>query len=248
MVLVVVFFGQVMGQTNEVIELKEARTALQFSASRINDLEARLVKAKEQVNSLADSLAVANADMRQNREAYEKLRIQLEGLGLAALDASNAELQQRLLSALSDLRILNQQKQALSAALVSLSESSMLLAKQAVDIDPALRKQVEESLSVADKQLASLKAENTVVADVDLQSAKVVSLKSDLNVAVLNVGSRHGVHPGMPFSIFRQDKPIAHALVVDVRNGICGVVVQELISSDEPVKVGDTGKVEAMKG
>lgn len=248
MVLVAVFFGQIMGQTNELLELKEARTALQFSAARISDLESRLTKAKEQVNSLADSLAVANSDMRQNREAYEKLRIQLEGLGLAALDASNAELQQRLLNALSDLRILNQQKQALTAALVSLSESSMVLAKQASDIDPALKKQVEDSLAVADKQLASLKMENTAVVEVDLQAAKVVSLKADLNVAVLNVGSRHGVHPGMPFSIFRQDKPIAHALVVDVRNGICGVVVQELINSDEPVKVGDTGKVEAMKG
>lgn len=248
MVLVAVFFGPIMGQTNELLELKEARTALQFSAARISDLESRLTKAKEQVNSLADSLAVANSDMRQNREAYEKLRIQLEGLGLAALDASNAELQQRLLSALSDLRILNQQKQALTAALVSLSESSMVLARQASDIDPALKKQVEDSLAVADKQLSSLKMENSAVAEVDLQAAKVVSLKSDLNVAVLNVGSRHGVHPGMPFSIFRQDKPIAHALVVDVRNGICGVVVQELINSDEPVKVGDTGKVEAMKG
>lgn len=242
------FFGQVMGQTNDVIELKEMRTALQFSTGRIGDLESRLGKAKEQVNSLADSLAVANADMRQNREAYEKLRIQLEGLGLAALDASNAELQQRLLNALSDLRILNQQKQALTAALVSLSESSMVLAKQAGDVDANLKKELEQNLAAADKALASMKIENAVVSNVDLQTAKVVSLKNDLNIAVLNVGSRHGVHPGMPFSIFRQDKPIAHALVVDVRNGICGVVVQDLINNDEPVKVGDTGKVEAIKG
>ncbi len=243
------FYGQVLGQTNDAIELKEARTALQFSASRIGDLESRLGKAKEQVNSLADSLAVANADMRQNREAYEKLRIQLEGLGLAALDASNAELQQRLLNALSDLRILNQQKQALAAALVSLSESSMVLAKQSSDIiDINFKKELDQSFELADKALTDMKIESVAVNDADLQSAKIVSIKSDLNIAILNVGSKHGVHPGMPFSIFRQDKPIAHALVVDVRNGICGVVVQNLINNDEPVKVGDTGKVEAMKG
>jgi len=61
------------------------------------------------------------------------------------------------------------------------------------------------------------------------------------------VGSRHGVHPGMPFSIYRKDKPIARALVVDVRGGICGAVINDLISKDDPVKVGDTGKVDISK-
>jgi len=64
---------------------------------------------------------------------------------------------------------------------------------------------------------------------------------------VFNVGARHGVHPGMPFSIFRQDKPVARALVVDVRQDVCGAVVQDQVSKDEPVKVGDTGKVDAAK-
>ena len=43
----------------------------------------------------------------------------------------------------------------------------------------------------------------------------------------------------------RQCKPPA---LPPVRSGICGAVVQELINNAEPVKVGDTGKVEAMKG
>jgi hypothetical protein len=55
------------------------------------------------------------------------------------------------------------------------------------------------------------------------------------------------VHPGMPFSIYRKDKPIAHALVVDVRAGICGAVIRDQVSKDDPVKVGDTGKVDTSK-
>ena len=51
----------------------------------------------------------------------------------------------------------------------------------------------------------------------------------------------------MPFFIYRQDKPVARALVVDVRQDVCGAVVQDQVSKDEPVKVGDTGKVDAAK-
>ena len=51
----------------------------------------------------------------------------------------------------------------------------------------------------------------------------------------------------MPFAIYRQDKPVARALVVEVRQDICGAVVQELVSKDEPVKVGDACKVEAAR-
>jgi hypothetical protein len=81
----------------------------------------------------------------------------------------------------------------------------------------------------------------------DLQNAQIVSMKDDLGIAVLNVGSRSGVHPGMPFSIYRKDKPIAHALVVDVRAGICGAVIRDQVSKDDPVKVGDIGKVDTSK-
>jgi hypothetical protein len=51
----------------------------------------------------------------------------------------------------------------------------------------------------------------------------------------------------MPFSIYRQDKPVARALVVDVRQDICGAVVQDLVSKGEPIKVGDICKVEPGK-
>jgi hypothetical protein len=51
----------------------------------------------------------------------------------------------------------------------------------------------------------------------------------------------------MPFEIYREDKPIAKVLITEVRNSVCGAVVQELASNSDPVRVGDRGRVDLNK-
>lgn len=241
--------GRVLAQSQAdlAIELKEAQATLQASAKRITEVETRLTKAKEQVNALAEALASANGDSQQARESYERLRIQMEGLGVAALDSSSAALQQRLLTALNDLRLLVTQNRALTTALMDLSQASLDYAKAAPPVDGLPKKELDAKLAQAEKALAETQNEAAPARESDLLDARVVSLKEDSGIAVFNVGARHGVHPGMPFSIYRQDKPVARALVIDVRQDICGAVVQDLVNKDEPVKVGDTCKVEPDK-
>jgi hypothetical protein len=242
--------GPARAQADLRIENQELKTTLQVSAAQIQELEQRLGKASEQIKSLSESLADANSDGRQAREGCEKLRIQMEGLGVAALDPTHTELQQRLLTALSDLRILEGHRRILTEALVELSEASLGHAKTSSGGDPAARENLNRSLAGAERALSGskLSASSGAAESGTLDNARIVSLKEDMGVAVLNIGSRHGVHPGMPFSIYRKDKPVARALVVDVRQGICGAVVQELVSKDEPVRVGDTGRAETSKG
>jgi hypothetical protein len=237
-----------LAQTNEAIEVLEAKMALQASAARMTNLETEVAKSAEQIKTLTESLASANGEASQTREAYEKLRIQMEGLGMTMLDTSGKELQHRLLTALSDLRILEEQKRSLAEAVIGLSEASLAVAKSVGAEKEEATKNLSVSLTSAEKALAKLQVSEKPETSGDLQNAGVVSLKDDLGIVVLNVGSKHGVHPGMPFSIYRQDKPIARALVVDVRGSICGAVLQDLVSKDEPVKVGDAGKVESIKG
>lgn len=245
--LVALGAGHVQGQQNLSVELKEAQMTLSAALTRVSDLEARLTKAREQVNALAEALASANGESQQTREAYERIRVQMEGLGMAALDTSNNETNQRLLAALSDLRLLETQNRALADALYQLSVASLEFAKAAGPVQGQPKTKFDEGIAAAEKALIKVQSARQPAGDFDLQNARVVSLKDDAGILILNVGSRHGVHPGMPFSIYRQDKPVARALVVDVRNGICGAVLQELISKDEPVKVGDTGRVEPVK-
>lgn len=238
-------------QSAERIEVQEAQAALSLAQSKIEALEAKLSRAKEQNGSLGERLVTATDEARQARESYDKLRLQLEGLGVAALSGNNAqgELQQRLLSALSDMRILDQQRRQLIEALMNLSEAALSYAKAAPNAGEEHQQALNKSLSSAEKALAGAQNDRTQAtgAEGNLQSAKIISVKDELGIAVLNVGSRQGVHPGMPITIYRQDKPIARAMVADVRSSISGVIVQDMVNEKDTVKVGDIGRVETSK-
>lgn len=241
-----------MGQgttSPERLEVIEAQTAMNVAQAKVQELDAKLTKAKEQIAALGESLAAANGSATLSRDSYEKLRIQMEGLGITALDGSTAELQHRLLASLSDFRLSEERNQALTAALINLSESTLAFAAAAGNnVSEDSRQILNKSLGAAEKVLASAQQNSDTQNDADLHSAKIVSMKNELGIAVLNVGTKHGVHPGMPFSVFRADKPIGRAMVVDARQSVCGVIIQDLISEKEPVKVGDVAKVEASKG
>lgn len=227
------------------IELLELQTTLQVAHAKIQELEKQLTAAKEQNSALASAQATANAEATQLKESYEKLRGLLEGLGIGALENSTDQVQENLLKALSDLRIVDGQKKKVSEALVSLAEASMQFVKTAQSNDEAAKKALENALTNGDKVLraGAVSGDDPTVTK-SLHDAKVVSLKQELGVAVLDVGSRDGVKPGMPFEIYREDKPVARVLVTEVRKGVSGAVVQELMNAADPVKVGDRGKVD----
>ena len=227
------------------IELLELQTTLQVAHAKIQELEKQIAAAKEQNSALTQGAAAANAESTQLKENYEKLRGLLEGLGIGALENSTDQVQERLLTALSDLRIVDGQKKKVSEALVTLAEASMLFARTAQTTDEAAKKALEDALANGDKVLrsASIGADDPTITK-SLHEARVVSLKQELGVAVLDVGSRDGVKPGMPFAVFREDKPVARVLVTEVRKGVSGAVVQELTNPADPIKVGDRGKVE----
>jgi len=73
----------------------------------------------------------------------------------------------------------------------------------------------------------------------------VVSIKEELSLVVANVGNRQGVRVGMPFKVVRDDRVIGTVRVVDVREKICGAVIQSLDSEKTKIKVGDRLMVDA---
>ena len=77
-----------------------------------------------------------------------------------------------------------------------------------------------------------------------IRDAKVVSLKGDYDLAILNVGRQSGVQVGPPFQLLRKDRPVGTALVVDVRDHICGVILQDLVNPGDPIKLGDTARLD----
>jgi hypothetical protein len=73
----------------------------------------------------------------------------------------------------------------------------------------------------------------------------VISVKDEWSFVVANIGEKQGVKIGMPMRVMRGDKKIATLRVVDVRQRICGAVIQEMDSGKEKIKVGDRLQVDA---
>ena len=78
-----------------------------------------------------------------------------------------------------------------------------------------------------------------------MSDAMVVDIKDDLSLVVANIGGKHGVKVGMPFQVLRGDEKIADVRVVDVRERICGAVIQNLKSEKQPIKSGDRLRADA---
>ena len=72
----------------------------------------------------------------------------------------------------------------------------------------------------------------------------VISVKDEWSFVVGDIGEKQGVKIGMPLRVMRGEKKVATLRVVDVRQKICGAVIQEM-DSKEKVRVGDRLQVDA---
>lgn len=234
------------GQAQTSFELQELNTTLQVAAQKIQALEAQIIAAKDKNDALAQSAAASNQEALELKDRYERLRGLLEGLGISALENNREQTQDRLLSALSDLRISEASREKLADSLMQLAEASLVFAKRIQNPDAVAGDQLQKALVKAESTLAGASAIPSADTGpaVDLQDSRIVSLKNELGIAVIAVGSRDGVKPGMPFEIYREDKPIAKILVTEVRHSVSGAVIQELASVSDPVRVGDRAKVD----
>lgn len=73
----------------------------------------------------------------------------------------------------------------------------------------------------------------------------VISVKEQWSFVVGNMGENQGAKIGMPMRVMRGDRKIATLRVVDVRQRICGAVIQEMDSEEEKIRVGDRLQVDA---
>ena len=73
----------------------------------------------------------------------------------------------------------------------------------------------------------------------------VVSVKEEWALVVGNLGEKQGVKIGMPLRVVRDGRLIATLRVVDVRQKICGAVIQDMDSEKEKIKVGDRLQADA---
>jgi hypothetical protein len=208
------------------------------------DLQRQLSIAQESLKALTSSLAESNAEAELFRRKYSDLQLQMEALGLVSANKDRAKLEQRLLAAVSDLQLAQKERDENRDQMLRLDEAVLCYLKTSQSADAKARMDVETQLRSVDK-LVTKSANAPDLPEPSLMNGSVISVKDEWSFVVGNLGEKQGVKIGMPMRVMRGDKRIATLRVIDVRQRICGAVIQEMDSRKDRIKVGDRLQVDA---
>jgi hypothetical protein len=208
------------------------------------DLQRQLSIAQESLKALTSSLAESNAEAELFRRKYSDLQLQMEALGLASANKDRAKLEQRLLAAVSDLQFAQKERGEYRDQMLRLDEAVLCYLKTSQSADAKARMDVETQLRSVDK-LVTKSTNAPDLPEPSLMDGSVISVKDEWSFVVGNLGEKQGVKIGMPMRVMRGDKRIATLRVIDVRQRICGAVIQEMDSRKDRIKVGDRLQVDA---
>jgi len=208
------------------------------------DLQRQLSISQESLRALTSSLAESNAEAELFRRKYSDVQLQMEALGLASANKDRAKLEQRLLAAVSDLQLAHKERDEYRDQMLRLDEAVLCYLKTSQSADAKARMDVETQLRSIDK-LVTKSSNAPDLPEPSLMDGNVISVKDEWSFVVGNVGEKQGVKVGMPMRVMRGDQRIATLRVVDVRQRICGAVIQEMDSKKDRIKVGDRLQVDA---
>jgi hypothetical protein len=227
--------------TESKIENAEQKVTATALLAQNEDLKKQLSIQQESLKTLTTSLAESNAEAELFRRKHSDLELRMEALGLASANKDRAKLEQRLLAAVSDLQLAQEERDEYRDQGLRLSESMLRYLKTSQGGDAQARMDVEAQLR-STNELAT-KSTTTQPAQPSLMDGSVISVKDEWSFVVGNVGEQHGVKIGMPMRVMRGEQKIATLRVIDVRQRICGAVIED--SGKEKIKVGDRLQVDA---
>jgi hypothetical protein len=228
-------------------KIESAEHAVTASAllTQNEELRRQLSIARESVKTLTSSLAESNAEAELFRRKYSDLELRMEGLGLASASKDRAKLEQRLLSAVSDLHLAQQERDEYRDQMLRLNETMLRYLKTSKGGGAQARMDVETQLRATNKLATRSTSVTPDSSEPGLMDGSVISVKEEWSFVVGNLGEKQGVKIGMPMRVMRGDRKIATLRVVDVRQKICGAVIQEMDSAKEKIIVGDRLQVDA---
>ena len=237
--------GFAAGADQRQVEVDELRAALSAAVGKSRELAEENVRLKQINRNLSESLMAANAESEEFRKSYGEIRLQMEALGIEAVTAGKKGIEGKLLKAVNDIRLLDEQKLKLSDALIALSDATMRLVDVKDENRPDAVMAVERAIALADDVLGlNSRSSNEGMFPVGtIHNARIISTKKDHGILVLNVGRAAGARVGMPFRLNREDRPIGRSIVVDVRDNISAAIVQNLEVADDIPRVGDIASV-----
>ena len=189
----------------------------------------------------------SNAEAVEFRKSYNDVRLQLEAFGIESVTDGQSGIEARLLKAMNDIRILEEEKLALSESLINLSDITLRLidAVENKKSDNELIKNVKDAVDDSDIALGIGRIEGSEnFIDGTIHEASIIGVKDDHGVVVLNIGTNSGAKIGMPFRLFRKDRPVGTSIIIDVRDNISAALIKNLKIQEDYPKVGDLASVD----
>jgi len=232
-----------LSESKKVENVEQGVTSSALLAQN-EELRKQLSIHQESVRTLTSSLAESNAEAELFRRKFSDLQLRMEALGLASANKDRAKIEQRLLTAVSDLQLAQEERDEYRDQMLRLNEAMLRYLKTSQGGDAQARMDLEAQL----RGTSTLVARSTTApqpAEPNLMDGSVISVKDEWSFVVGNLGEKQGVKIGMPLRVMRGERKIATLRVVDVRQKICGAVIQEMDSEKEKIKVGDRLEVDA---
>ena len=205
----------------DALEFEALQNTLRTAYAKIKVLEKAEKAGGAPSVALQESAATAQAEAAELKERYLQLRGLLDALDISAIENGGDEKAGRLIAALNDLRLIKEEQKQLADALFGLLEASTEFSQVATPGNPESVQKLGTAMQGAETALKSSISQAGEPTKKELTEASVVSIKPDLGVVVLDVGTKDGAKPGMPFNIFRADKPIARVFVTTVLSNVC---------------------------
>ena len=236
-----------VSMAEENIETAELRAALDASLKLNQELKSQNTKLLQVNANLRDSLMASNAESEEFRGSYAKMRLQLEALGIEAITDEDKGVEGRLLKAMNDIRLLEEDKMRISEALINLSDKALQVIDQGEGserVSEDMKVLLSSAVDDADEALGiGGDYENDGNVRGTIHEAKIIGVKDDYGMVVFNVGRVAGAKIGMPFRLFRKDRPVGNSIVVDVRDNVCAALIKKLNKEEDYPKVGDLASV-----
>ena len=227
------------------VENAERNVTAAALLAQSEDLRRQLSIQQESLKTLTTSLAESNAEAEVFRRKYSDLELRMEALGLQSASKDRAKLEQRLLSAVSDLQLAQKERAEFRDQMLRLNEAIFRYLQTSQGGDAQARMDMETQLRSTSQLVAKAAPTASSSAQPSLMDGSVISVKDEWSFVVGNLGEKQGVKIGMPMRVMRGERKIASLRVVDVRQKICGAVIQEMDSRKEKIKVGDRLQVDA---
>jgi hypothetical protein len=228
----VVCLPRALGQ-EAAFDAAEARTALKAALAQNEALQERLASEKAANDAMAVKVGILSAEASAAREELEQLKLRSEAVGSTG---DLRGLEQRVLDAVNDLRLARAEYAGLEQRFQQLVEAATALLHGPAENSPSLRTDLEQALIAAQPPAPDA---DVSLSSVRIESSRIVSVKPEQRLLVVNAGRTAGMKPGTPLRIYRNDRPLASAVVVEVRASLSGSLITQLEGDDFP-QVGDT--------